>query len=345
MKHVLVTGASGFIGTHLVRHLSDRGATVSCLVRPKSDRRQLEPFRPRFVAGDVTDPESLRPALQGVDVVYHLAGLTKSLSAGRLHEVNEVGVRNVAACCAAQRQPPVLVMASSLAAAGPAPLDRARTEADAANPVSAYGRSKRAGELAAREYAAHVPTTIVRPPIVLGEGDRDGFAMFEGIAKWGIHVVPGLRDYQFSTIHAADLAAALVLAAGLGRRLSSADEAQGTYFAAADETLTYADLGRLIGDVLGRPRVMVVRSPQAMVWAIAGVNEAVSQLRRRPHILSLDKAREATAGSWTCSALAIRQDTGFAPAQPLRQRLLQTVHWYFEQGWLKKSKRQLQAPG
>ena len=261
MTHALVTGASGFIGHHLVKLLSERGQQVSCLVRRNSNRDGLEKFDPDYCIGDVRDLESMRRALHGVDVVYHLAGLTKSLHADDLLQVNQGGTRNVAMACSEMDQPPVLVIASSLAAAGPAPPDRPREESDPPEPVSAYGNSKLAGELAAREFASQVPITIVRPPVVFGEGDKDSFNLFQGISRLGIHLLPGLRDYPFSAIHADDLAAALTLAAERGERMVASQEVLGTYFAADPQPVSYGEFGRMIGRCLGRPHAWVVRAP------------------------------------------------------------------------------------
>jgi nucleoside-diphosphate-sugar epimerase len=335
MARALVTGASGFIGYHLVKRLLDRGDHVTCFVRPTSDVDALERLDVRLVYGDVTEKQSLRRAFAKSDVVFHLAGLTKSLKARALRQINETGVRNVAECCADLETPPVLIVVSSLAAAGPASADRVLTEADMPSPISAYGRSKRAGELAAAEFAARVPITIVRPPIVLGEGDRDGLALFKGIANWGVHLVPTLSDFPFSVIHAADLAAALDLLAQRGRRIEGGGGPSGTYFAAVDETPTYAKLGHMIGAAVGRRRVKIIRNFPMTVWAIALIGELYARLCRRPHILNLDKAREATAGSWACSPAAIARDVGFAPARPLQERLRQTAQWYSDQGALR----------
>lgn len=342
MTHALVTGASGFIGAHLVRELMRRGHEVSCLVREHSDRSRLEPFTPRFVTGDVTDPTSISRALDGVDEVYHLAGVTKCLHVRNYARINEGGVANVSKCCAERDQPPVLVVVSSLAAAGPSSESKPRTESDTPNPVSNYGRSKLAGERAAMRFAADVPTTIVRPPIVLGSGDRDGLEMFKTIAKFGFHLAPGFHDDRVSVIHAEDLSKALMLAASQGRRVSTnPSDATGIYFAADGENPTYAELGRMIGRTLGRYHAWVIRSPKTAVWCIATFNELVSQVTRHPNILNLDKAREATAGSWTCSSEALNRDTGFVPDQSLYQRLAQTAQWYVEQGWL-QAPRQMQ---
>lgn len=336
MTHALVTGASGFIGYHLVKRLFEQGHQVSCLVRRESNLGGLEPFHPKFCMGDVTDLDSIRGALAGIDVVYHLAGLTKSLRQGDLYQVNEVGTRNIARACAERTPTPVLVIASSLAAAGPAPRDRPRRETDPPTPVSAYGRSKRAGELAAAEYARQVPITVVRPPIVFGERDKDGLNLFQSIARFGIHLAPGLRDYQFSGIHAGDLAAALMLAAERGKRMDGSDGTAGIYFAADSPTFTYAQFGRLIGRCLGRPNAWVMRAPGVLVWMVSAFNELVSQVRRRPHILNLDKAREATAGSWACSSELLSRDTGFRCNKSLEDRLHQTIDWYVEQGLLNR---------
>jgi len=348
MGKVLVTGASGFIGWHLVKALCARGDEVTCLVRKTSRVERLQPLGVRLAYGDVTDPETLPAAVAGASTVYHLAGLLRALSAEQLNRVNGQGVANVARACADQTSPPVLVVVSSLAAAGPSPRGRLRTESDLPEPISNYGRSKRAGEEAAEEFAGRVPISVVRPAIVFGEADKDCLKMFRSVSRLGLHVVPGYRAHRFSLIHAADLAELTILAARHGRRLAAPSEtseenapagdegceARGYYFGAAEEHPTYYQLGRIIGKALGRRRTLVLPVGLLLVWAVAGVAELIGQIRKRPPVLGIDKVREASAGSWACSGERAADELGFAVAAPLADRMHQTAQWYRQQGWI-----------
>ncbi|NLF07179.1 MAG: NAD-dependent epimerase/dehydratase family protein, partial [Pirellulaceae bacterium] len=130
MAKVLVTGASGFVGTHLVEALAERGDEVTCLVRKSSRLGTLRRLKFQLVYGDVTDRDSLAPAVAGRQIVYHIAGCTQALRPSQYYRVNRWGVANVAQVCAGQDSPPVLVTVSSLAAAGPAIDGRPKTETD-----------------------------------------------------------------------------------------------------------------------------------------------------------------------------------------------------------------------
>lgn len=339
MATVFVTGGTGFIGRRLVRQLCNRGDDVTCLVRNPAKAESLAAAGARLLPGDIGDAASVQATLAAVQphYVFHLAGLTTSLKPAEFDRINHLGVAHVARACAALSTPPALLYVSSLAAAGPAQHHRPRTENDPPAPVSHYGRSKRAGELAAHQLADRVPITIVRPPIVFGPGDSATLEMYRPIARFGLHLVPGIKDKFFSLVHVDDLVSALMLLSEQGARLEPNPHARaktGYYFVADQQSLSYAELGQKIGALLGRAHTKILRLPQQLVWLSAALQQFVSLGTGRPSIFGIDKAREATAGSWVCSSQRIHSTLGFAPAMPLYERLSDTLAWYREQRWL-----------
>ena len=163
--------------------------------------------------------------------------------------------------------------------------------------------------------------------------------MFRPVRRFRVHVMPGSGRQRFSLIHASDLCELLILAAEQGECIGMEEtdpdaRAKGCYFAACREHPTYAELGRMLRDAVGRRVVLTVPIPMAGVWTVAGVVETVSRVVRRPLYLNLDKAREIAAGSWTCSPQAAIDQLGFAPDVPLAQRLHETADWYRAAGWL-----------
>jgi nucleoside-diphosphate-sugar epimerase len=336
MTRALVTGGTGFIGSHLVEALHARGESVRCLVRRSANTQRLQSLGVELAYGDLQDRAGLETAMQGVETVYHLAGVTKSFRSEDLWLANETGAGNVAEACARSANPPRLIVVSSLAAAGPSPADRARREPDPTSPVSQYGQSKRAGERAAARFASDLPISVVRPPIVFGEGDRDFYRMYQPILKFGTHPIPGFRPQRFALIHAQDLVAGLLLVADRGQSLEPGDDpaAQGYYFLAFDEQPLYADLGRMIAQSIGRSRVRTVRLPSPFTWAAGLLGETVGRVRKVPMIMNWDKAREALAGNWTCDTTRARDELGFRPAKSLAERLDETTAWYRSRGWI-----------
>jgi nucleoside-diphosphate-sugar epimerase len=339
---VLVTGASGFVGSHLVEALVEKGDQVACLVRPTSDTSNLPVDKLDLRLGDVTDPATLDAAVVDIDIVYHVAGALEARSLAELNLVNEAGTRNMAEACSRLEKPSILVLLSSIEAAGPDPEGHLRTEQDPSNPVSNYGRSKLAGERAINEFASAVPITIVRASAVFGAGDEETFAILKTLRFAGldIYTIPRARSAKVSVIHARDLANLMVLAAQSGERLERARPSQhqlgqGLYYAADEVQLTLGELFERIAEALSENQATIIDLPIGFAWIAAGIREGWARLRgRSPGVITLDKIRSLAAGSYTCSPEKAQQQLGFSPARPLTERISQTVDWYQEQGWL-----------
>lgn len=344
MSRRLVTGATGFIGGHLVASLTAQGHAVRCLVRRSSDTTHLPAAGVELIVGDVSDAGAVQRAVQGCDIVYHLAGKTSARHRAELYRVNEGGCEQVARACAAQKTPPLLILVSSLAAAGPCPPHRLITERDPARPVSAYGRSKYAGECATWSWADRMPLSIVRPAIVFGPRNRDMLPIFQVIQRLGVHAVPGMTPRRVSLIHQQDLLEILDRVVRVGQRVKPqqpasaavepSEDAAGIYFAAAPEQPTYAELGRMIARALDRSPLLVLPLPEPLIWLIAAGNQCVTHLRGRSDSLNLDKIREAVAGDWISSTDRVRDELGFQPPCSLQQRLNETARWYRTHGWV-----------
>ena len=333
---VFVIGGTRFIGRHVVERLVKMGDEVTCLVPPDADIEPLEMMGVTLRIGHTGDPTGFADLCRSADVVYHLEGVDQA-DADEMRRLNVGGFEQVADACAAAERPPILLLLSSLAAAGPSDAEIPHVEADTPRPVSAYGRSKLEAEQAGRLRAGRLPITVVRPPVVFGEYDRETLELFR-LADKGWSVSPGLSMQRLSLVHAADLAQLIVAAAERGERLPGPDAEQvagaGIYYAGDDHRPTYADLAQLIGEALGRPTVRVLPAPAPVAFGIAAVAEAFARLKGQPATLTIDRAREVTAGSWMCSSRKARTALKLKWRIPLTRRLRETAEWYREAGWL-----------
>jgi dihydroflavonol-4-reductase len=332
----LVTGASGFVGGNLARMLSERGHEVTALVRRTSKRTELEKIKGiRFAFGDMNTGEGFDEAVKGVDVVHHLAGITKARTEAEYQRGNGEGTRLLAAALARQDQPARLIFCSSLAAAGPARPGAPRREDEGNAPVSVYGRSKFAGELAVRQYADRVPSVILRPPVVYGPGDATNLPPVLPMARFGVYFKSGLATKYLSFIHVQDLCEALIAAATRGKTVSADDPHRGVYFVSDPVEYRWEDFFGALSAALGKPPPRIVPIPELLGYAVGLGNELFGRLANTVPILNRDKAREMTFPAWTCSPARAKDEIGWTPAFTLQAGLENTVEWFKKEGMIR----------
>lgn len=324
MAGILITGATGFVGSHLVESIARNGLRARALVRETSDVRTLKRYGIERVIGDLTDPASLRRAVADADTVLHLAASTRALSREEFHRVNGEGTRRLARAVAEAGGERRLVYLSSLAAAGPSGERPVRPE-DEPRPVSAYGESKLAGERAVGEAALEgVSTAVLRAPAVYGPGDRDLLTFFR-LADRGLLPVVGAADRRLQLVHVRDLARAILMAGSA--------TATGIFHIAEPRAYAWDEILDLVSAVTGGA-ARRIRIPTVVLNGAAAVAEAVARATGRAAIFDRDKAREVVAW-WLCETEAARRAFGFEAAVPLPDGLRETAEWYRSSGWLR----------
>lgn len=320
---VAVTGATGFVGRHLVDALVERGDEVVALVRSPAGAATLRARGVRLVEGGLEAPAARAALVSGAELVYHVAGLVAARSPAEFERVNRDGAALLAAD-ALRGGAARFLLVSSLAVTGPAPRGVSLDEASGPGPVTQYGRSKQAGEQAVR--ATGVPLCVVRPPAVYGPGDRAFLTLFR-LARRGVFPLLGDGRQELSLVFAADLAQALVAAAAGPATLG------GTYHAAHPEVLTARQLGEAIGRALGRaPRF--VRLPGPLLRALLGAAHALRALGVAVPAPAPDKRHELLAPAWRASSAALLRDAGWSARVPAERGFALTAAAYREAGWL-----------
>ncbi len=317
---VLVTGATGFIGSFLAEALAAKGYQVTCLVRRTSDRRWLHSFDHEILVADITDRASYASDIRDFDYIFHAAGVTKAGSAAEFLRENADGTRELARTAGAQGGLKRFIYVSSLAAAGPSPDGRPLDEGTAPHPVSAYGRSKLAGEEAVSACSGSMPVTIIRPSAVYGPRDRDFLLVFRA-AQSGIFPYWGRSTY--SLIHVQDLVRGMILAA-------EAPAAAGkTFYLADPRSYSTDDIQDALSTALGR-RSFRMRLPRSVLGPLA----AVIQKMNKKGIINADKMRELGFPHWNCSPARAHQAFGFMSEMTLGEGFMKTACWYRNEQWL-----------
>jgi nucleoside-diphosphate-sugar epimerase len=324
-RTILITSANGFLGAWLAKALVARGDEVRCLVRAGSDASALAGVAAKIVEGDVTQPATLPTALEGVDTVFHLAGIRRGATRAEFIKVNAEGTRNVcdAMVAAGSRR---LVFVGSLAATGPSVGGRPRVEEDSFAPQEWYGESKVEAEQIAFSYSGKLEVTCCRPARIIGPGDHENLTFFK-LVKKGIVLKLGGPERKLSFVDVEDVVDQLLLQADRPEAVGEA------FFSASDETESVEELMRIVGQVLGlHPRTIYV--PELVLSALGGAADLISNVSGRKLPLNRKLARQLLAPGWTCRIDKARRLLGYSPRRTIAESLKRSAESYLALGWL-----------
>lgn len=325
----LVTGATGFIGQHLVRKIIAEKYPVRVLSRPTSQRPADFASEVEWITGDVTEPTTLEAAVRDVDIIFHLAGIIKATSAAAFTAANVTGTKNILDAVTAYGKKDVrFVFVSSLSASGPSAHWSPKSDDEPCYPVSDYGQSKLEAEIEVLRRKNKIWCAIVRPAAVYGPGDKESLIFFK-IAQSRVNPHIGLAKRYVSMIYISDLIELLWNAAQSG-------QPSGEIYFASDKHSNGYDWNQIIAAAAHTMnlRLFNIYLPSFSLPAMLLPAGIITKVTGRIGRFNRDKYREMSQNYWTCSSAKAQKLLDFKPRVSLSEGLQNALNWYREQKWL-----------
>jgi len=352
-KSILITGASGFIGSFVAEEALRRGLETWVAVRRSTNRRYLQDERLHFIELDLDNTQQMQQAMQGHHwhYVVHAAGATKCLNEDDFYRINTEGTRHfVEALTTAAGAPGMLVFTSSLSVCGACREQQPHqdiTEDDKPQPNTAYGQSKLLAERVLEQVAQQADErqplhyAILRPTGVYGPREKDYFLMADSIKKH-VDFAVGFKRQDITFVYVQDLVEAIFLALEQGAQTDAdgqpTDKARSLwgrkYFVSDGQVYSSTEFSDLLRQALGHPWMLRLRAPLWLLWTICQVGGFVGRMTGRMSALNGDKYHILKQRNWRCDIGPIRRELGYQPRYPLQRGVPLAVQWYKENGWL-----------
>jgi nucleoside-diphosphate-sugar epimerase len=314
MPRVLVTGATGFLGSHIVEVLVQNGFTVRCTVRPSSSLKWLENLELEKVNVDFNNEASLQKACEGVDIVVHNAGITRAKSDAEFFEVNAKATERLAKA-AIKAKVSRFIFISSLEARGPDGF---------ATAISAYGKSKLEAERRLTNLQNEIETILLRPAGVYGPRDTDLLTLFQ-LAKYGFLTVPATKG-RLQPVHALDVAEAVLATINSKTQLGPFDISEAN-------TYSWQDMAQKL-EVAMQRKLRVIMVAREVFLGAGYASETVSKLLNQAPKLDRRRAKSLAYYTYTCDTTPFKEAFGWQARISLQDGLTETAKWYKQQGWL-----------
>jgi nucleoside-diphosphate-sugar epimerase len=331
IKKILITGASGFVGSHLVEVAKSMGFHVHAAVRASSKIHDIEPYVDLFVYPDFEDPSALKILFEKeqYDYIIHAAALTKAKSEQQMCAVNVGYTENILSAAFSLENPPTrVVFVSSLAALGPIAYqsEKLLDENSPYHPLTVYGRSKQTAETMIRNKFSDKPISIFRPTAVYGPRERDIFIVFDTMLK-GLDPYIGRKPQKLSFIYVRDLVVLLLRSCIL--------EQDGLQFYNVTDGQVYSRyrMSEIFNEVFGK-KMLRVHVPYRVVKVVADMAAFLYKRSPKTPVIYPERLNELTAENWGCDISKIKKVLAFEPQYDLDKGLKETLLWYKKNNWL-----------
>lgn len=326
-KVAAVTGANGFVGSHLVDLLIENDNEVRCITRKTSNLRWLEGKPIKNYDCGLYDKEGLKEALKDVNILYHVAGIVKAKTTEDYIKGN-VEPTGILLDVILEVNPKIerVVIISSQVVSGPSSEGSVVNEETVPQPITRYGKSKLAQEQLAHQYSDRLPITIIRPPAVYGERDTEIYLVFKTY-KMGLMTLIGFDRKEVSLIHVKDLVDGIYLAANNEQAVNQ------TYFISSKEYYNWKQVGKIIGKYMGN-NALTINIPHSIIFIIAAVAQFFSMFSSKAATFNIEKAKDFIQKYWTCDITKAEKQLGYKPQISLDEGMKRTIEWYREVKWL-----------
>lgn len=323
----VVTGGTGFVGSHLVDLLLDKGYEVRCITRKSSDLKWLKDKDVKIFDCGLYNKEALKGVIREADYVYHVAGVVKSKTREGYFRGNVDTTRTlIEATLESNPNLKRFLVVSSQTVTGPSLDGKPVNEETECRPITTYGKSKLEEEKLVLSFKDKLPITICRAPAVYGERDTEIFIYFKTFSK-GLTTTIGFNEKKLSLIHVLDLVNGFYLAA-------TNEKSKGQiYFISSEEFYTWPQINNITSRIIGKNPV-VIKVPHFLVYTIAAVAQFIAMFSSKPATLNIEKAKDITQQYWICDTSKAVRELGYNQNISIEEGIKRTIEWYKKMNWI-----------
>lgn len=323
----VITGGTGFVGSHLVDLLLDKGYEVRCITRKSSDLRWLKDKDVKIFDCGLYNKEALKEIIKDADYVYHVAGVVKSKTKEGYFRGNVDTTRTlIEAALESKSNLKRFLVVSSQTVTGPSLNGKPVNEETECHPITTYGKSKLEEEKLVLSYKDKLPITICRAPAVYGERDTEIFIYFKTFSK-GLTTTIGFNEKKLSLIHVLDLVNGFYLAA-------TNEKSKGQiYFISSEEFYSWPQINDITSKFIGK-KPIVIKVPHFLVYTIAAIAQSAAMFSSKPATLNIEKAKDITQQYWICDTSKAVRELGYHQKISIEEGIKRTIEWYRMMKWI-----------